>query len=503
MSLKRPLGDGLLAAVDLGSNSFHLAVASLDHGVIRVQHSLSEKVQLAAGLDDDKLLSNEAIERGLACLARFQQQLAGIEPQRLRVVATNALRVARNARVFVKQAEQVLAHPIEIIAGREEARLIYVGVSHALAASGQRLVMDIGGGSTECIIGIGHDPLRTESLPMGCVSYSQRFFSDGRLSSLRLERAVAAARLELAPFAKSYRQLGWQSATGSSGTMKAVLQTAQLLGLNDEQGRLTYAGVLALFEHIQTCRTMQDIQFPGLKDDRKPLMPAGISIVRALFEAFKIDALDYADGALREGVLYDLVERNHSDGDVRDRTIVATQQRLGLDQQFAQRVAVTAEQLAQQVRIPLGLNDEDLWLLQRAAQLHEVGLSIAHSGYHRHGAYVLLHGDLPGFAQPEQEALSLLVGGHRRRLRAEQVSDLLAAGGDRLLSLCLLLRLSVLLHHSRSREELPDVVLSCPSPHHWQLRFPKGWLATHPLTRADLAQEVEYYRHLMLNLDTA
>ncbi len=497
-----PLNDGFMASVDLGSNSFHLAVAKLEHGVIRITDSQSEKVQLAAGLDEDYRLTPEAQERGLACLARFAQKLDGVEPARVRVVATNALRIARNAREFTRQAESILHRPIEIIAGREEARLIYVGVSHSLAAEGKRLVVDIGGGSTECIIGERHDPLLTESLHMGCVSFTQRFFGNIAIGEKALQRAFAAARLEIAPIARRYRDMGWDTATGSSGTIKAIRNALQALGWASPEGCITAQGLAQLQDYILQFSSIKEINIPGLKDDRRQLIPAGFAIVQALFAAFKLEQMSYSDGALREGVLYDLLGRSQSEGDVRQRTVTSLQKRLNLDEAFAARTADTANQLFEQVSDTLQLADEDAGLLERAVHLHEIGLAISHSGYHRHGAYLLMHSDLLGFAKPEQESLALLVGSHRRRLRAEQRDGLLAVGGERLLHLCLLLRLAVLLNHSRSREELPNIRLTA-SPDTYSLKFPRKWLETHPLTLADLEQEQEYFLGLGLTLNFA
>lgn len=495
------LDDGLMAAVDLGSNSFHLAIARLDHGVIRLTDSQSEKVQLAAGLDAEGRLSDASQERALACLARFAQQLQGVEPKRLRIVATNALRVATNARDFVKQAERVLNHPIEIIAGREEARLIYVGVSQTLAGQGRRLVVDIGGGSTEFIIGERHEPLLTESLHMGCVSYTQRFFADGQLSAKSLDRAVTAAMQELSAIATSYRELGWDGAVGSSGTIKAVRTVMQQLGWASPEGRITADGMARLRERLLQYRDVRDVELPGLKDDRKLIMPAGFAIVSAVFESLGLEELDYSDGALREGVLHDLLGR-YQDGDIRNRTVSSLQTRYALDTEFAERVADTASDLFAQTEVSLGLGEDDRSLLLRAARLHEIGRAISHSGYHKHGAYLLQHSDLPGFSRPEQEALALLVGQHRRRLRPEQYSFLLNTGGVTLFRLCLLLRLAVLLHHSRSREPLPRLKLITDGMG-FSLRFPRGWLSSHPLTQADLDEERDYLAGLGIALEVS
>lgn len=493
------LDDGLMAAVDLGSNSFHLAIARLDHGVIRITESLSEKVQLAAGLDAENHLSEAAQVRALACLSRFAQQLAGVEPRRMRIVATNALRVASNARDFVRRAEAVLNHPIEIIAGREEARLIYVGVSQTLAGNGKRLVVDIGGGSTEFIIGERHQPLLTESLHMGCVSFTQRYFPDGQLSAKALDKAITAARQEIAAIAAAYHDLGWDGAVGSSGTIKAVRTVVQQLGWASSDGRITAESIRKLRELLLQYRDVRDISLPGLKEDRKLIMPAGFAIVSAIFESLQLDELDYSDGALREGVLHDMLGR-FQDGDIRNHTVVSMQKRHGIDAAFGERVAATALDFFSQTEADLSLREEDAALLQRAAQLHEVGKAISHSGYHKHSAYLLMHSDLPGFSQPEQEALAQLAACHRRRLRAEHYDALMNIGGLPLFRLCLLLRLAILVHHSRSREPLPKLKLKTDGLG-FALRFPRGWLESHPLTQADLEQEREHLAELDLRLE--
>lgn len=501
--MTRPLrlDDGLMAAVDLGSNSFHLAIARLDHGVIRVTESLSEKVQLAAGLDADGNLDEAAQERGLACLSRFAQQLHGVEPKRLRIVATNALRVAKNAREFVRKAEHILNHPIEIIAGREEARLIYVGVSQTLASEGKRLVVDIGGGSTEFIIGTGVEPILTESLHMGCVSFTQRFFPDGALSAKALDRAITAAKQEIAGIQSAYEDLGWDSAVGSSGTIKAVRTVVQQLGWASTDGRITSDSMAKLRERILEARDVRDIDLPGLKEDRRLIMPAGFAIVAAIFEAFHLDTLDYSDGALREGVLHDLLGR-FQQGDIRDNTVSSLQARYSVDPALGERVSDTAWQLFQQTEGALCLREEDAAVLIRAARLHEIGKAISHSGYHKHGAYLLQHSDMAGFSRPEQESMAQLVASHRRRLRPEHYTALLNIGGLPLFRLCLLLRLSVLLHHSRSREPLPAIRLHTDGQT-FELRFPRGWLASHPLTQADLNEEKGYFEAIGLALDYA
>lgn len=492
--------EGLLAAVDLGSNSFHLAVARLDHGQLRLVTTLSEKVQLAAGLDEKNRLTDEAQERALQCLSRFAQHLQGVGPRHMRVVGTNALRVARNAGAFATKAARVLGHPLEIIAGREEARLIYVGVSQALAGQGRRLVVDIGGGSTEFIIGERHEPLATESLHMGCVTYTLRFFPDGALSAKAFERAITAARQEVLGIKEQYQGLGWVQVVGSSGTIKAVQQVQQQMGLAAPDGRITRAGLQELHRHVLRHSHVGAIDLPGLKDDRKAILPAGLSILLGIFEELGLESMEYSDGALREGVLHDMLGRFRHE-DIRDHSMRSMLARYHVDAAQAERVAATAMALLDQVAAPLALNDEDRELLRWAALGHEIGTSISHSSFHKHGAYILRHSDMPGFSRQVQESLALLVGAHRRKIRPELYNEIMESGGLTRLRLCALLRLAVRLHHSRSRETLPALRLVA-SDMRFELLFPAGWLPAHPLTQEDLAGEAEVFSTIGLKLVT-
>lgn len=490
--------EGLIAAVDLGSNSFHLAVARLDHGQIRLVTTLSEKVQLAAGLDDKERLTEEAQARALNCLARFAQHLQGVEPKRLRVVGTNALRVAKNARIFTEKAARILGQPVEIIAGREEARLIYLGVSQTLASQGKRLVVDIGGGSTEFIIGEKYEPLATESLHMGCVSYTGRFFAEGQLSPKALDKAITAARQEVMSIEAAYRQTGWDKVVGSSGTIKAVQQMQQQLGLAADNGDITLKGLRELHRQLLKLSHVRDINLPGLKEDRKAIMPAGFSILYGIFEELGIESMEYSDGALREGVLYDMVGRIHHD-DMRDHSVQTMLTRYRADAAQAGRVTQTAQHLFLQAAAQLILNEEEGALLRWAAQVHEIGTAISHTSFHKHGAYLLKHSDMPGFSRQTQERLALLVSTHRRKIKAEHYNEILETGGLTLLRLCAILRLAVLLHHSRSRETPPLLRLRSDGIV-FDLQFPKGWLDAHPLSREDFTQEADIFAGIDLKL---
>ncbi|HMV61173.1 MAG TPA: exopolyphosphatase [Agitococcus sp.] len=489
--MNRQLTEGsLLAAIDLGSNSFHLAIARLDHGEVRRIDSLSEKVQLGAGFDKDKNLTLEAQARALACLARFAQRLQAIPLRYLRIVATNALRQANNSAQFIEQAEHILKKRIEIVAGREEARLIYLGVSHTLAEEGRRLVVDIGGGSTEFIIGENFEPLATESLQMGCVAYTQRFFADGSISAKALDKAIMAARQEVMAIANAYRDLGWHSVVGSSGTIKATRQILVQNGWASPEGFITKEGLAKVRDVVLACKHVSELNVVGLKDDRRAILPAGYAIIQAVFDELNLETMNYSDGALREGVLYDMLGR-FSHEDIRDRSANALMARYHVDTAQAQRVAQTAENFYQQLHSSLTIDEEDEDLLRRAALLHEIGLAISHSSYHKHGAYLLQYSDVAGFSQAEQERLALLVACHRRKIRNEQKVQLMSKGGTSLFNIAVILRLAALVHHSRSPEPLPDLKLSSDGLH-FIMQFPDGWLASHPLTAADIEEEKDY-----------
>ncbi len=487
--MQEPETIDLLAAMDLGSNSFHMVVARPEHGAMQVIDRLSEKVQLAAGLDERGRLDEPTQERALACLGRFAQHIRGVQPGSLRVVATNALRVARNAGPFLKKAERLLGRPIEVISGREEARLIYLGVSHTQVNRGRQLVVDIGGGSTEFIIGESHEPLLLESLHMGCVSFQRRFFADGSLQRSALKQAVLAARQQVNLIAQEYRELGWDVAIGSSGTIKAILGVLQALGWAEGREFIKHEDLDQLMDLVASFRHADEINLPGIKDDRRPLLAAGLSIAQGFFQELGIETMYYSDGALREGVLYDMMGRfNHED--VRQRTVVAMQRRYRVDVEQAARVRNTMRTLILAAQADTGFVFDEALLLQ-AAELHEVGLGVSHSGFHKHGAYLLQYSDMSGFSRLEQERLALLVGAHRRKIRDEQVQAMREAGGPSLLLGCFLLRLAVLMHHSRQRDPLPRwLLLFRENTVH--LEFPKGWLDRNPLTLMDLQQEQEY-----------
>lgn len=493
-----PSDASLLAAIDLGSNSFHIIVARIFAGELSTLDVLSEKVQLAAGLDDQGYLSDEAIERGLECLRRFAQRIADLPRQAIRVVGTNTLRRARNSEEFIARAQALLGTPVEIIAGREEARLIYLGVAHTRADdSGQRLVVDIGGGSTEFIIGSRFEPRVCESLQMGCVSYTERFFATGEITPRAMKKARTAALQELLSIRRDFRRLGWNSCVGASGTIKAARQACKALGFSREQ--ITATALNSLAEHLIESGHADRIRISGIKPERCAVLPAGIAILGAIFESLGVETLAFSEGALREGLLYDMAGRLQHE-DVRERTINALAKRYHVDRRQATRVEATALAALDQVQESWQLQDPAAReLLSWAARTHEIGLTVAHSQFHKHGAYLLQHSDLPGFTRSEQQQLAFLVRGHRRKFPKEEYRSLPPALKPTCRYLCLLLRLAVLLHRSRSSARLPEFRIRA-GKEKIELSFPPRWLEQHPLTLADLEQEAEYLRQIDFRL---
>jgi exopolyphosphatase/guanosine-5'-triphosphate,3'-diphosphate pyrophosphatase len=482
----------VLAAVDLGSNSFHMVVARYSHGQLVILDRLREMVRLAAGLGDSGRLDDTATERALRCLERFGQRLRAMRADSVRVVGTNALRRAKRKRWFLERARAALGHPIEIISGLEEARLIYSGVAHTSPMSpDKRLVIDIGGGSTEIVIGEGFDPLLLESLSVGCVGLSASFFDDGRISAKRLERARTAVRLELEPVQEAYRKMGWLQAFGSSGSVRVISDV--LHRLNPDSPHITLDNLNALAERVIAAGHVDELDLPDVDAERAPVFPAGLAILLEVVENFSIDRVRVAEGAMREGLLYDLMGR-FTNEDARVRSVRAMEKRYHIDELQADRVEATAVGLLEQVESDWGLEDPLAEsVLRWAARLHETGLDIAHSKYHRHSAYLLENADMPGFPREEQLLLSALVGGHRRQLSFESLEDLLPPW-DRLAEfLIVILRLAVLLHRGRSPQPLPEVRLAVKS-RNITLELPQRWIKEHPLTLEDLEQERTYLK---------
>ncbi|HET6397387.1 MAG TPA: exopolyphosphatase, partial [Pseudoxanthomonas sp.] len=451
-------GDAL-AAIDLGSNSFHMVLAQRMLGQLRVIDRLRETVRLADGLDGRGGLSEQALQRALECLARFGQRLRGVPRLHVRALATNSVRQLREPQAFLQPAEAALGYPIEVVSGREEARLIYLGVAHAQPPKpGQlRLVIDIGGGSTEFIIGRGFEPIERESLQAGCIASTRRFFPTGKLSRKKWKDALTEISAEFQQFAGLYRTLGWQEALGSSGTHKAIGEICAAMKLT--KGAITAEALPQVRDRLLQAGSIDAIDLPGLSSDRRPIIAGGVLVLEAAFQALGLQKLLVSKAAMREGILYDMLGRGGAD-DPRDASVEALTRRYGIDEAQAARVEATALRLFGQVAEAWQLDDDDARMLGWSARLHELGLAIAHSQYHVHGAYVLEHSDIAGFSRQEQQVLAALVRTHRRnvpRSAFDALPDRLLLSARRKAAL---LRLAVLLHRSHDSEAIPMLELS-------------------------------------------
>lgn len=487
----------LFAAVDLGSNSFHLIVARLEHGRLHVIDRLREMVRLAAGLDEDGDLVGHALDRSLECLARFGQRLKSVPQEHIRALATNTLRRVRDPRPFLHLAETALGHPIEIISGHEEARLIYRGVAQDLAPSSKRrLVLDIGGGSTELVIGVGQRPEVLDTIAAGCVNVSKRFFKNGKITRRKFKDAETAVALELRPVRDTYRGADCGEVIGCSGTIRAAARVLSESGWTE--GEVTRQGLKKLRRAMEDRGRASCLDLPGLSEERRAVFPGGVAVLSACFRNLAISSMTTSEYALREGALYDLVGRTQHE-DPREASVAALAARYGVDLGQAERVRSAALRGFAQVSATWGLKDELRELLGWAAQLHEVGLAIAHTDYHRHGAYLAQHSTLDGFSREEQLIIAALILGHRRKLSSRTTANLPERLIEPVTRTCIVLRLAVLLHRSRQRDATPTVTWRVDRDR-LTLEFPRGWLALHPLTGEDLGREARYLRRAGIDL---
>ncbi|MEZ5964575.1 MAG: Ppx/GppA phosphatase family protein [Planctomycetota bacterium] len=485
--------DGI-AVVDLGSNSFHLMTARLVDGEPIVVDRLREPVQLAAGLDERRRLEPDVVERALACLRRFGQRLRETPNYRVRAVGTNTFRVARDAGEFIERAEAALGHPIDVVSGTEEARLIFLGVSHTLPDDGKsRIVADIGGGSTECILGRGFEILDAHSLHMGCIGFSQRFFPDGQIERKAMDAALLAARLELRPLEHRFKQIGWDHAVGSSGTVRTARDVLVAEGLS-ERG-VTARGLRGLRKKMCDAGHLDACNFVGVRRDRAAVFPGGVAILSAILDTFQLERLDFSTGSLREGVAYDLLGRIRHE-DIRERTIRIFQERYHVDVSQASRVERVADRLWRAVKTEWQLDDDEMhsWL-RWAARLHEIGLAVSYRNHHHHGRYLIENSDMPGFARNDQRVLAALVGLHRRRVRTETMDLVPPMLQGPVRGLVAVLRLAVVLNRGRAPQ--------APWPSEIEvdrerltLRFGSTFVREHPLTIADLNAESEAFKVL-------
>lgn len=489
-----------LAAVDLGSNSFHLQIARVEEKQLYLLDNLKEMVQLAAGLSEDQTLDEASQNRALACLERFGERLRGLPYHAVRVVGTNSLRVAKNAAGFLQKAENALGFPIEIIAGYEEARLIFLGVAHSLPPSDDALlVVDIGGGSTELIIGSQLKSSKLESLPIGCISYSQYFFPDGKLTKASLKYAELAARSEIQAATAEFSSSYWQKAYGSSGTARALAHILAINGYNDSDDAeiITLAGLEKLREFLLKTGDLRKLTIPGLNPSRRIIIAGGFAIMSAIFTELKIKRMEIASGALRQGVLYDMLGRFHKE-DMREVSVQEFMQRYRVDLQQATRIESLAILLGKQLLADYPDQEKAenaLKLLSWAARLHEIGISVAHTGYHKHSAYILDNADMPGFSRMEQSQLGQLVLSHHGSLA--KTGDFLSHPIN--LARSVALRIATIFYRSRTQVDLPALMLSM-SGRRCTLRIPQTWLERYPLTDTLLNNEIKTWAKVDVDL---
>ena len=486
-----PPGGTTLAAIDLGSNSFHMVLARYVEGHPLVLDGMKEMVQLGAGLDRARTLSEASQARAIGCLERFGQRVRPLPDENVRAVGTNTLRVARNVEPFLERAQRALGHRIEVVSGIEEARLIYSGVVQDRPSKDERLlVIDIGGGSTEFIIGERAVPIDLESLYMGSIAMMGLHFEDGKINAKRYRRAEVTALQELERIQGRFRRLGWSAAVGASGTVKAVQRVLKENGWS--RGPITREALRKLRDAVVEAGSVEKLSsLPGLHRSRANTLPGGVAILSASLEALEVSSLEVSNKALREGLLNDLMMSRVLRQDVRETTVNAFMRKYRVDEQQAHRVRDTVLRLLPQVTQGWGLPAlRSSELCSWAARLHEIGLDVAHSHYHKHGAYLVAHGDMPGFSRHEQRLLSILVRAHRRKFPSALWRDL--APDDRIVEyLAVLVRLAALLH--RSRADVPPVTLVA-GRRSLEVRFAPGWLEAHPLVLADLQEEAELLR---------
>lgn len=482
----------MLATVDLGSNSFRLQIAQNNNGQPQIIENIKQMVRLAGGLDSNKMLNQEAQERALLCLAQFGERLRGFQPEQVRAVATNTFRVAKNIQEFLPKAEAALGFPIEVIAGREEARLIYTGVVHTYPNNGQKmLIIDIGGGSTEFIIGSDLHPILTESLPLGCVTYSMRFFQN-KISEKDFQAAINAARAEIQRISKLYKREYWDITLGTSGSAKSIANVIATEKLS-ENG-MTLNAMKKLAQRIIAEGSVKKAKLEGLKPERMEVFAGGLAVMMAAFEELEIKQMAFTEAALRDGLFFDFIERQ-LDSDMREETALQFQQRYHVGKSQALRVEKLAHQFLSHLSKTFTVQEFEYWsnYLRWAAMLHEIGLDIAHTAYHKHTAYILAQADMSGFSRAEQELLATITLAQRGDLKKMVQTQ----AKPMLWNAILALRLAVLFCRARLPFELPDnTMLSYTEPNIFTLKISKNWLENNLLTSSALESEAQQWQNI-------
>ncbi|MEE4246915.1 MAG: exopolyphosphatase [Kangiellaceae bacterium] len=484
----------IVAAIDLGSNSFHLTIAKLEHNNLQIISRLKEKVRLAEGLGTDNVLDREAQQRALTCLSNFKQRIGDFNPKRVRVVGTFTLRKAKNSQKLITEGQKILGYPIEIISGKEEARLIYEGVSHFQHSKKKQLIIDIGGGSTEFSIGEAYDPILLDSLQMGCVSFTKRYFSNNKLTKANFKRAITAAQVELVSIADLYLREGWELCIGTSGTIESILDICREADLG--RSNITGECLTQLQNKLIDLKTIEQLNLPSLSENRREILPAGLAILIAIFKSLKLTHMNVSPAALREGVIYELVGIEKPQ-DIKERAIKGLLTRYHIDFDQARRVNQTALTIWQMVAKDWKV--DTLYfkqLLNWAARCHEIGLTINYAKQQKHGEYLLLNTDIAGFSVQQQSILALMIRSFRRKFplhRFELLDDRKFA--KQLIAIARILRLAVILNHSRRDFSVPELCVSADKKT-MSMNYPPGYLKQHSLLRAELEQE-QYYLDLV------
>ncbi len=494
--------DNLLATVDLGSNSFRLLIGKIHNdGTISPIDQIKETVRLASGLDANDNLTKESQLYALEVLSRFHERLSGFKKSQVRVVGTSTLRVANNAAEFIAIANKTLGFPIEVISGKEEARLIYIGATHSLAYTEEkRLVIDIGGGSTEFIIGKGYEPQIMESVTMGCVSYTGRYFSGGIYNEANFNNAILAARSKIQAMEHLFAEHDWAVAIGTSGTAKMLYDMCVENGFGNE---ITYEGMQQVKKLLIKAKNVKNVAIAGAKEDRKPVIAGGLAIMLAIFEELRIETMTIADGSLREGVMYDLMGRK-TNSDLREVTVADLKKRYELDVRQGLRIASLTFYLRDGLAVVEKVKPERLKLVMWACELYEIGLSISHNDYHKHGAYILQNSDLAGFSKPEQTIIADLVRSHRgsvgkvfeklRRLYKDKIKT-------KAIFAVISFRLSVIFNRSRKDIDFQSIIkIADATKNSFSLIVSGDWLNNNPLTLFSLNEEIAQWAQFGFNI---
>ncbi|WP_371375050.1 guanosine-5'-triphosphate,3'-diphosphate pyrophosphatase [Thalassotalea aquiviva] len=486
-----PSSQPLYAVIDLGSNSFHMLISRLVADSVQVVDKIKRKVRLAAGLDANNFLDDRAMARGWECLSFFAERLQDIPPENIKIVATATLRLAQNSDEFMQIAQRILGHKVHLISGEQEAELIYLGVAHTSSCADKRLVIDIGGASTELIIGDGFDPIKVCSLDMGCVTFNSNYFACGEFSEQAFGDAIAKASQQLDSIAGSYKQAGWDVVLGVSGTIQAVAEVIQVQKL---QGGISLSNLLALKQQVIACQVIEELNIHGLEAERKPVFAPGLAILIAIFQCLSVRDMFVSGGAIREGLLYELLPDMRDIG-IRERTVNGLINRYSIDQVHANKVGEVGKAIFAQLQEPWQLNDASAELLSNACSLHEIGLLLEYKGNKQHASYIIEHTDLAGYSALERGCLKALVSNYKTDLNFESIEQQGLLAPAQMRRLIVLLRLAVILSKRRNDSAMPEITCLAEE-HNIIVQLSQQWLDRHPLIFAELNQEIEFCQQL-------